>query len=176
MSKAHENFDKIKPPVFLKNEKICVTDIEEKDKKPYFDLYVDEEINRYWGYDYKTDLKTQLTEDYFYCFQKELKEKKEEYTFAIRKDGRYVGEIVLYNFDDDDYAEIGFRLCKNCSGKGYAFESVKLVLEYCKNVLRLKGIKARSFKQNKKSVNLLNRLSFVKISETQRKNYYVLNF
>lgn len=164
-------FDKISSPI-IKTERLTITEILERDKKDYFRLYIDEDLNKFWGYDYKTDCK-EASEEYFFNFQNSLKEKKEEFSFAVRKGDKFIGELVLYNFTFKGEVEIGFRFFREFQKKGYAFESASALMEYTKNVLGAKVIKCRCFKQNVESQNLIKKLGFNKDYETQEKYFFV---
>ncbi|MBQ0099379.1 MAG: GNAT family N-acetyltransferase, partial [Firmicutes bacterium] len=139
-------FDNIEKPIEFKTERLTVNDITEKDKEEYFNLYTDEELNKFWGYDYREDLKEKPTKDYFYSFQKKLKEKKEEYSLAIRKENKMIGELVYHNFDFDGGVEIGFRLLRKEQKKGYCFESVSSLIKYAFEILKAKKIKGKCFR------------------------------
>lgn len=166
-------FDNIEKPVLIKTERLCVTDITKQDKSVYYRLQTDTETNKYWGYDYKEDLPEDATEEDFYRFQQELKDKKEEYTFAVRSDGKYVGELVLYGFGYRGEAEIGFRFLPEFRGKGYATESCRALIEYARDRLQVKKLKARCFKQNTESERLIEKLGFKRFSEDEQKFYYI---
>lgn len=171
--KVRTLFDKITPPVLIKTERLEITDIYQSDKSMYYVMYIDEELNKWWGYDYKEDLKEQKpTPEYFYRFMQGLKEKKEEYSLAVKKDGEMIGEIVLHNFDYFGGVEIGYRFIKAEQGKGYATESAKAVIEYIYSVLGAEKIKTRCFKENIASKNLATRLGFEKIKEDESHIYF----
>ena len=87
---------------------------------------IKEILHKYWGYDYREDCKSVPTPDYFYNFQQSLKDKKEEYSLAVRLNGKMIGEIVLWNFGLDGSIETGFRFFKEYQGKGYG----RLLLNY----------------------------------------------
>lgn len=168
-------FNKIKAPVIIKTERLIIDDIKKEDKEQYFMLYTDEALNQWWGYDYREDLgKNPPTPEYFYSFMQALKEKKEEYSFAIRLDGQMIGELVLYNFDQDESAEMGFRLKREYHGHGFAFESAFALKEYVFNTLKAKTIKCKCFKQNIASKKLIEKLGFSLISEDQTHYYFLL--
>ena len=164
-------FDKIVSPVLLKTERLTVCDVEERDAKDYYDLCADEENNKFWGYDYKKDLKKPLTKDYFYQTQLDLKARKEEYSLAIKYKDRLVGEIVLWNMTDEQ-AEIGYRIKKEYQGRGYDKESVKRVIDYLFSELSAKTVCARVIKLNGKSAKLLIDIGFNKIKEDETYYYY----
>lgn len=166
-------FSKIKSP-FIKTDRLTIEDILKSDKKQYYKLCVDEENNKYFGYDYKEDCLGKPTPEYFIDFVQKLKDKKEEYDFAVKKDGKLVGELCLYNFDFYGTAELGFRILKKEQGKGYAIESAKALIDYAFNELKIVNLKARAFKQNIPSHKLLNKLGFALISEDEKFIYYKL--
>ncbi len=173
-NKATELFDKIKTPV-IKTERLLIEDILERDRERYSALYLEEELNKWWGYDYREDLgDKEPTPRYFYDFQNALKEKKEEYSLAVKKDGVLIGELVLHNFDDDGGVEMGFRFFKECHGKGYAIESASALKKYVFNVMGAKKLKSRCFKQNVPSHNLILRLGLEKCREDDTHYYFEL--
>lgn len=166
-------FDKIKPPVFIKTERLTIEDITEKDKSDYARLYLDDQLNKWWGYDYREDLKGEpATEEYFFGFQNLLKEKKEEYSLAVKKDKKMIGELVLHNFDDIGGVEMGFRFFKESQGKGYAIESATALKEYVFNRLGATKLKSRCFKENVNSKKLITRLNLKMVKEDQTHYYF----
>lgn len=168
-------FDKITPPVCLKTERLTITDLKEKDKEDYKRLYIDTDLNKYWGYDYKEDLgDKEPTADYFYNFQNSLKEKKEEYSFAVYENDNLVGELVLHNFDFFGGIEMGFRFFKECQGKGFAVESATKLKEYVFNTLKAEKLKSRCFKENIPSQKLQARLGLTKTHEDQTHFYFAV--
>ena len=166
-------FDRIKTPVLIKTERLTITEIKEEDKSDYATLYLDDELNKWWGYDYREDLGESLpTPEYFYNFQNALKEKKEEFSFAVRENGEMIGELVLHNFDENFGVEMGFRFFKGSQGKGYALESALALKEYAKIVLNAKVLKSRCFKENIPSKNLITRLGLSLSSESQTHYFF----
>lgn len=153
-------FDKIKSPI-IKGKRIVLRDILLKDKDNYYNLYTDEEENKYWGYDYRENLKNQTpSPTYFYNFQQKLKDLKEEYSFAVTIDDNMIGEVVLHNFKENS-VETGVRILKNHQQKGYAFEALLLLISYVKENLKPRFITSKCFKQNTRSYSLLKKCGFL---------------
>lgn len=166
-------FDKISAPIYIKTERITISDIEERDKNSYQKLYLDDELNKWWGYDYREDLNgNEPTEDYFFNFQNSLKKEKEEYDFAVKKDGDLIGELALHNFDYFGGVEIGFRFFKEYQGNGFAYESATALINYCKTTLGAKAIKAKCLKENLPSKRLIEKLGFLSINEDKKYFYF----
>ena len=176
MSIKHDLFDKIKPPIFIRTDRLTISDITEKDKDLYAKIYLDDELNKWWGYDYREDLKgEEPTPEYFYSFQKKLKEIKEEYLFIVRLNDIMIGELVLHNFGDDQSVEMGFRFFREYQGKGYAKESALALKEYVKNTLNALKIKSRCFKENIPSKRLILSLGLEQVSEDSTHYYFEKN-
>ena len=169
------SFSCITPPVDIKTERLEITDIFEKDKDAYAKLYTDDKINEFYGYDYREDCKGEPTEEYFYNFQKDLKTTEGEYSFAVKKDGALIGEVVAYNFGFDGSCEIGYRFLKEFWGKGYAFESVSAFIAELKTA-GVRIINARTKKENVRSERLLNKLGLKKSGEDSEYFYYGLAY
>ncbi len=167
---ARSAFSLIAPPVRIKTERLTVTDIEKEDKEVYAKLYTDEKINEFYGYDYRQDLNGSVPDgDYFFAFMLSLKNKRQEYSLAVRKGGKMIGEIVFYNFDYSGKAEIGFRFFTEYQGQGFAFESVKAAIEYAFKK-GIEKITCRHFKENSRSEKLISKLGFslTGISDTHK--------
>ena len=155
----------------ITTERLSIDEIQDTDKQKYFELYTDDEVNKYYGYDYKEDLVGIPTPDYFYEFQKKLKKTEFEFSFAVRKDGKMIGELVVYHFDYYASCEIGFRFFKEFWGKGYARESVTAFIKSLFNN-GIKTIKCRVIKENCRSANLLVKIGFLKYKDDTTYDYY----
>lgn len=171
--KVYTLFDKISAPVLIKTDRLTVTDIFDSDKERYAKLYLDDNLNKWWGYDYREDLgDNEPTPDYFYNFQNSLKAKKEEYSFAVKYNGEMVGELVLHNFDYFGGVEMGFRFFSEYQGKGFAIESATALKDYVKKVMDAKTLKSRCFKENIPSARLIERLGLKKVFEDKTHYYF----
>ncbi len=170
--KVNTLFDRIERGVKIATDRLTVEEILETDKDEYFRLYTDDELNKWWGYDYREDLDGKPTPDWFYNFQNALKNKKEEFSFAVKADGKMVGELVLHNFDYYGGVEMGFRFFKECQGRGYATEGGLALKNYVKNALKAITLKSRCFKQNNPSKNLIGRLGLRQVSESETHYFF----
>ncbi len=171
--KIKTQFTKISAPVFIKAQSLDITDVLESDKQAYCKLYLDDELNKWWGYDYREDLGDNIPNaDYFFNFQNTLKNRKEEYSLLVKKHGIVVGELVLHNFDFFGGLEIGFRFFKEYQGKGYATLSASALIEYAFCNLGAKKVKTRCFKENLPSFNLIKRLGFTLVKESDTHYFF----
>lgn len=169
-------FDRIENDVNITCERVTLSAINEQDKKAYYELYTNQELNSAWGYDYTEDLgDREPTPEYFFEFQNELKKAKSEFSFAIRLNENLIGELVLHNFDYYGGVEMGFRLFKDYQGNGYALESATAVKDYVFNVLKAKTLKCKCYKQNLASSKLIKKLGLTKTGEDQKYFYFEMN-
>lgn len=158
-------FDKLPLNPNIKTERLTLGEITERDKAEYYSLYTDKELNAFWGYNYESDLKGALpTPEYFYDFQNSLKEKKEEFSFAVRLNDKMIGEVVLHGFGFNGALEIGFRIERKSQQKGYAYESAFGVINFVKENLNPIKIKGKCLKQNLPSKNLFTKLGFTLVN------------
>jgi len=164
-------FDKIDKDLNLSTERLTITPIKKKDAEIYAKLYLDDELNKYWGYDYREDLSGTPDKNYFFEFQKRLKKNREEFSFAVRLSGKMIGELVLYNFDHFGGAEIGFRFFPEYQKNGYAFESATALKNYVFSALGAKTLRSRCLKENMSSYKLIEKLGF-KFKKEDETHYY----
>ncbi len=160
----------------INTERLTITAIKESDKENYYKLYMDDENNKYWGYDYREELDGATpSPKYFYAFQEKMKKTKEEFSFAVRLDGEMIGELVFHNFDYNRGLEIGYRFLKEHQKKGYAFESASALINYAKNHLKAKTVYTRCDKRNIPSHNLITKLGFKIYKESDTHYFFKQN-
>lgn len=156
---ARTLFERINPPVLIYGD-VTLTDINETDAEPLFRLNTDEKNNRYWGYDYKSEFNGEPTPQYFFDLIKNMKATGEEYSLAIRVDGKMAGEALLYNFDYAGGVETGIRLLPEYQGKGIGPIADKMLARYAQDFLGAQTIKAKCFKENTPSRQMLQKAGY----------------
>ena len=139
----------------LKTERLLLDGLREEDKPAYNRLCLDNERNRWWGYDYRDDLEGELTEDYFLEVAREDFRRKQAVNFAIRLDGTFIGEAVLYRFDYKGGAELGCRIFREYAGHGYGTEAFRRVAEWSLYTLGLYCLNAKCYHENAASKKML---------------------
>lgn len=140
----------------LTSERLTLDAMTEADKEAYNRLCLDDERNRWWGYDYRKDLKGELTEDYFLEVTKQDFQNKLAVNFAIRREGTFIGEAVLYNFDYKGSAELGCRILPEYAGNGYGAEAFRRAAEWSIYQLGLYRLKGKCYKENEASRKMLS--------------------
>ncbi len=173
-----KNFVTVKKPFnidkrpIIVGEKVILAPITKKDADTYYKLNVNKSLNKFWGYDYKKDVK-KLEIYTFYKMQKTDFINKMNMCLKIttKKSKEMIGEVVFYNFDYENNVEIGFRIFKKHHKKGFATETIKLACEYAEKVLN-KSVVAKTFKQNLASQKALLNNCFEKIGEDKKYFYF----
>lgn len=140
----------------LTSERLTLDAMTEGDKEAYNRLCLDDERNRWWGYDYRKDLKGELTEDYFLEVTKQDFQNKLAVNFAVRREGTFIGEAVLYNFDYKGSAELGCRILPEYAGSGYGAEAFRRAAEWSIYQLGLYRLKGKCYKENEASRKMLS--------------------
>ena len=139
----------------LKTERLILDGLREEDKTEYNRLCLDDERNRWWGYDYHDDLKGEWTEDYFLGVAWEDFRNKQAVNFAIRLDGKFIGEVVLYRFDYKGGAELGCRILPEYAGNGYGAEAYRRAADWCLYTLGLYRLVGKCYHENEASRKML---------------------
>ena len=139
----------------LKTERLVLDGLREEDKPDYNRLCLDDARNRWWGYDYRDDLEGELTEDYFLNVAREDFKNKLAVNFAIRLDGKFIGEAVLYRFDCKGGAELGCRILSEYAGNGYGAEAYRRAAEWSLYTLGLYCLYGKCYHENEASRKML---------------------
>lgn len=145
-------WDKI--PV-IHTERLILSQINMGDAEKYNALCLDDEHNKYWGYDYREDCENPGY-DYFVMTAEKDFENKVAVNFAIRYEKKFAGEVILYDFDHHGGAQIGVRVLKKFGGRGIGKEAIAAVMEKGLYDLGLSVIYAKCYNENIKSYRMLS--------------------
>ena len=83
-------------------------------------------------------------------------EKRLAVNFAVRLDGKLIGEAVLYNFDYRGGAELGCRIDKAYAGNGYGTEAFQAAAEWGLYQVNLSRVVAKCYRENEASYKMLS--------------------
>jgi RimJ/RimL family protein N-acetyltransferase len=83
-------------------------------------------------------------------------ENKLAVNFAVRLDGKLIGEAVLYSFDYKGSAELGCRIDSKYAGLGYGKEAFAAVADWALYQVNLNRVVAKCFKENQASYKMLS--------------------
>ena len=140
----------------LKTERLTLSALTEADREPYNRLCLDDERNRWWGYDYRKDWSGEPLEDYFLNVTREDFRKRTAVNFAVRLDGACIGEVIFYNFNGRGSAELGCRIATDYAGHGYGTEAFAAAADWGLYSLQLAAVTAKCYKENESSYRMLS--------------------
>lgn len=166
-------FCKIDTPVSIKTENLLLREFNDSDTEAYYKLAVDVDLNKYWGYDYRDDIKGTPPLDYFINGVRELIARHEEYPLCISFNDKLIGEVTMHNFDLFNGVEVGIRLLKEYQGFGYGKEAVKGVCAYLKDI-GVNCVKAKCFLENTPSKKTFESLGFKYVAKDEKYYYFEL--
>jgi len=140
----------------LRTPRLTLSALTEEDIPAYNALVLDQERNRWWGYDDVGGLGGPVEERSFFEVARRDFENRMAVNFAVRLDGKLIGEAVLYRFDCRGGAELGCRIDKAYAGNGYGTEAFSAVAEWGLYKLNLNRVVAKCFKENEASYKMLS--------------------
>lgn len=140
----------------LKTERLTLSALTEADIPAYNALVLDGERNRWWGYDDVGGLGGPVEERSFFDVAKRDFENRQAVNFAVRLDGKLIGEAVLYRFDCRGGAELGCRIDSAFAGHGYGTEAFAAAADWALYRLHLTRVVAKCFKENQASYKMLS--------------------
>ena len=140
----------------LKTERLTLSALTEADIPDYNALVLDADRNRWWGYDDVGGLGGPVEERSFFDVAKRDFENRQAVNFAVRLDGKLIGEAVLYRFDCRGGAELGCRIDKAYAGNGYGTEAFAAVAEWGLYKIHLSRVVAKCYKENQASYKMLS--------------------
>lgn len=139
----------------LKTERLTLSALKEEDIPAYNALVLDQDRNRWWGYDDVAGLGKPVEERSFFEVAQEDFCNCAAVNFAVRLEGKLIGEAVLYRFNFRGDAELGCRIDSAYAGKGYGTEAFTAAAEWGLYGVHLNRIVAKCFKENTASKKML---------------------
>ena len=140
----------------LHTARLALAPLREEDKAAYNRLCLDDERNRWWGYDYRSDWHGENLEDYFLNVTREDFAKRTALNFGVYLDGALIGEAVFYNFTGRGTAELGCRIAPEYAGNGYGAEAFAAAADWGLYELQLAAVVAKCYKENAASQKMLS--------------------
>ena len=140
----------------LTTERLTLTELREADIPAYNALVLNQERNIWWGYDDVKGLGGPVEERSFFEVARRDFENRLAVNFAIRLEGRFIGEAVLYDFDCRGGAELGCRIDPAYAGQGYGTEAFRAVAEWALYKIHLNRVVAKCFHENEASYKMLS--------------------
>lgn len=140
----------------LRTERLTLSALTEADIPAYNALVLDGERNRWWGYDDVGGLGGPVEERSFFNVARRDFENRLAVSFAVRLDGKLIGEAVLYRFDYQGGAELGCRIGRDYDGHGYGTEAFAAVADWGLYQVHLNRVVAKCFKENRASYRMLS--------------------
>ncbi len=140
----------------ITTDRLTLDEIKKADIPDYNRLILDKERNKWWGYDDLGSLEEPFTEESFYNVAKNDWKAGLAVNFAIRLNGKMIGEAVLYNFDLRGGAELGARIFPEYSGHGYGTEAFQAVCNWALFKLHMLKVVAKCYTENAASYKMLS--------------------
>ncbi len=148
--------ERLKKIPSLETERLTLDAITLEDADDYNAIVLDKERNIWWGYDDEGSLKEPRTKESFYQVAQRDWEHRTAVNFAIRLDGKMIGEAVLYNFDFKGGAELGVRISSDYAKCGYGREAFQGVISWALYSLQMRRIFAKCYHENEASYKMLS--------------------
>ena len=154
----------------VKGEKLELVPLSLSDERAYAELCRDSDTNKYWGYDFSED--NSDPEDSFFV-ESALCELSRgvALSYAVKLDGEFVGEAMLYAFDLLGGSECAVRLLPKYRGRGLSVECLELLQAAAKDI-GLKRLCATVDNRNIPSIRLFERV-FNKLEKDKEKTRFV---
>lgn len=145
----------------LETERLVLRQIKKEDADAIFDCWMqDEDVSRYM---YWKASKDKYEADKFVQFELGNIDNDKWYRWIIllRETSEIIGTCLIYYNEDENNWDISYNLGKAYWGKGYASEAMNRVMEYAKNVLKVKECIAIHAIENPQSARVIEKLGFI---------------
>lgn len=149
---------------------ITLSPLSDGDVADYARLCSDSELNKYWGYDALGDNPTCDPEIFMQIAEREKKQGI-ALSLAIRREGKYLGEAVIYDLDFRGGAEVGIRVLSEYQGEGVGLDALDAVIDYAAKI-GLSTLRARVREENIPAIKMTKK----RLAEIRREDGVVYFF
>lgn len=160
----------------LSTERLMLRQVNKKDANEIFFLRSDERVLQFLG---RTPAATVEEALLFIKSINQLENNNEGITWGIAlKEGKeLIGTICYWNIAKEHFrAELGYALHPHFQGKGIMQEALDQVLQYGFTTMKLHSIEAKVDPQNKPSIKLLEKNTFIREGLFKEDFFYNGNF
>ena len=165
-------FDSLSEMPVIHTERLVLKEVAEEDAAAFAAMDKDDELNRYWGADWRDYAPKNPSDKWFLKDIRSDFKKKRELPLGIYFENSLVGEVVLHRFGYQSEAEIGMRVMRPWQGRGFAREALLGLMEYGFCKLGLERIEACAYKENAPSVYALKSAGMRPCGEDNEKQYF----
>ncbi len=131
---------------------VSLGELREEDAREYARLCRDEAVNRFWGYDYKADAE-RVEDGYFLAVAESELRRGVALSLAVRYEGRFAGEAVIFDFDYFGGAMAAIRLLPEMQGRGIGSQALSLLIGIARDMGLLR-LRAEVMSENIASVRM----------------------
>ena len=158
------------PFPILITERLTLRQLLITDEQEIFTLRSDSEINKYL--DRQVSKTVEDARNFINMVNENINKNDSLYWAITLKDRNIlVGTICLFGFsDENETCEIGYELLTNFQGQGIMKEAAEKVIDYAFNTIKVKKIEAFFHRDNQRSIQLLEKLSFRNSNEPDKTN------
>lgn len=133
----------------LRTNRLTLDALTDADVESYYALCTNADRNRWWGYDDVSAVGDKIScHEVFLRIAQEDFENRRAINFAVRLEGKLIGEAVLYCFDYRSGAELGYRIAPEYAGHGYGTEAFSAVVNWALYDVHMNRVVAKCFKEN----------------------------
>lgn len=143
--------------------RVSLSAISDDDKERYAALCKDRATQKYWGYNYLDDVGEDVSDSYFLESARTEFENGVSLSAAVRYDGEFVGEAVIYAFDGRGGAEFAVRIFSDCFGHGIGSLATEATINLARRI-GLRKLRALIMEENVASIKMAEK--FMEREET----------
>lgn len=147
----------------LKTKRLILRNLKKGDEKDILENVNDLEVSRYLAvvpYPYTLDDAKWFVN---HCSEKSRESPRKNYDFGVEFEGKIMGVISLSKVDlTNGVATFGLWLGKKYWRKGFMSEAAEALFDFAFDKLKLRRINSGAYVKNSASVNLHQKLGFVK--------------
>ena len=179
LEKVYQRYHNI-PWTILETERCIVRELSLLDLDALFELYADEDMDKYteslYPYEEEKEFQRAYIENMYRFFGYGL------WLVFLKEDGKLIGRAGLEHreYHEETELELGYLIGKSYQGMGYATEVCRAILDYAKENTYFERINCVIEEGNQPSIKLAEKLGFYHVEDYEldgkRMHRFIFNF
>ena len=159
------------PSPLINTSRLVLREVAAEDAPALFSLYADREHMQWYGIDPFPDLAA--AESRIRKLAEMAQAPNPATSWAIELAGKFIGTCGLFAWNRGwRKCSVGYELSKAAQGHGYMQEAVRSVISWGFREMELNRIEAQTHPNNRRSINLLERLGFAEEARLRQAAYW----
>ena len=147
----------MKYEIMFESERIYYVKVTKELVNEYLTMINDINVQKFISH----EIKTYTLDGELEWIKNQLKENAKVFSMIDKETNKFIGNIEIMNIGNN-IGELGIAITSSMQDKHYGQESIKTIIDYALNILKLDGLELNVYKTNERGIHCYEKVGFIK--------------